>query len=342
MNWNFGDTSVVILGAGFSVAATDGKVPLMRNFFDQLDENKFPRLSGFIADVVGPPASANVESVLLSLDQMCTSPAGVLADWASEWKSTSGIIYEELTTYTLGRLSPCEKIREDNWAAGILSNAGPATTVISMNYDTIAERVLSNRLGMRHSTRFPTCPHCKMRRLLESACSCEGRHEITEEDWKGSLIKPHGSVAWKRCLNSECCSYECLVAHPQCVPFEPCDCPYCDTNCAPVMVMPTMSKNLESLPEIAVMWQAARKAISDAETIVLFGFSLPQSDALLAGMIRKSICTGRKLRSVAAIDLYPDPILERFSQCVPDDMTVTAFPFPVVSGETPSWLRKVA
>jgi hypothetical protein len=338
MDWQIQTTSVVILGAGFSVAATDGRLPLMRTFFDQLDAGEFSLLHDFVAAVVGNPKEANVESVLLTLDQIRTSPRGVLEGWADHWKDNSAGINRQLAAYTLSRLKPCLDIEEDNWAANLLADCGTDTTVISMNYDNIAERIASCRVGLTHGDINPTCPHCKMRRLLSKGCSCLGKQEISDSDWRGALVKPHGSIAWKRCLNPKCCSYECLVADAQCMPFEPCDCPSCNEKCGPVLVMPTMSKNLGDTPEIGVMWQAARKAIADAESLLLFGFSMPTSDELLMQMIRTSIYSNRKLRRVASIDLDPAAVLERFKRCVPADFAVEAKRFPVVAGITPEWL----
>ncbi|HBE68771.1 MAG TPA: hypothetical protein DDW52_11550 [Planctomycetaceae bacterium] len=36
--WDFENTSLVVLGAGFSFAATDGGTPLMKGYFDRLDK----------------------------------------------------------------------------------------------------------------------------------------------------------------------------------------------------------------------------------------------------------------------------------------------------------------
>ena len=71
------DTSVAILGAGFSVAATDCQLPLMQTFFDRLRNDAFPELYSFVQSVAGSVESANVEEVLLALDQIQTSPHGV-------------------------------------------------------------------------------------------------------------------------------------------------------------------------------------------------------------------------------------------------------------------------
>ena len=339
MDWRMDETSVVIVGAGFSVAATNGALPLMRDYFDRLSRPRQSLLHDFVGSLAPDVATANVERVLLSLDQIRTSPDGVLDGWANQWKVQISELQRQLADYTLERLGDSPQIAGDNWAAQLVADCGPRTTVISMNYDNIAEMILSNRQGLRHGLRSPTCPHCKMRQLLISACSCEGRSAIRESDWRGAVIKPHGSIAWKRCLNKACCSYECLVADEQCQPFKPCGCPVCKQACGPVLVMPTMSKNLSDTPEIGVMWQAARLAIAEAESILFFGFSMPSSDELLLQMIRQAIHQGRKLRRVASIDLDPEAVLTRFEACIPSDQQVSVMPLRVVPAETPHWLR---
>ena len=101
MEWRTDATSVVILGAGFSVAATNGALPLMRNYFDRLDESRFGLLYEFVDSVAADVATANVERVLLSLDQIRTSPDEVLKGWADEWKANTPALQRELSHYTL-------------------------------------------------------------------------------------------------------------------------------------------------------------------------------------------------------------------------------------------------
>ena len=336
--WDMSEVSVVILGAGFSNAATDGQMPLMSNYFADIDVSQFSLLSEFINTVAGDSRTANVETVLLALDQIRTSPKSVLSGWAEEWHSRQAELNLQLTQYTLARLSVSLTYEADNWAANVLAQCGPNTTVISMNYDNLAERILSNRKGIVHHGPDRNCPHCRMRDLLQHACSCAGKHEIDDETWRGALIKPHGSVAWRRCINASCCSYECLVADERCRPFQPCNCPNCEHRCSPVMVMPTMSKNLNDIPEIGVMWQAARHALADAESILIFGFSLPNSDELLTQMIRNSIHCQKRLKRLGVIDFDPDAVIDRFKRCVPGDCDVYATPIAVSGTQPPDWL----
>lgn len=103
------------------------------------------------------------------------------------------------------------------------------------------------------------------------------------------------------------------------------------------MIMPTMSKHLDEIREISTMWNAARMAIADAESIVIFGFSMPTSDMLLIEMLRSAIHASRMLRRVAVIDLDPDSVMERFEQCIPNDLKVEYSPFMVTPGISPDW-----
>ena len=343
MDWDMQTTSVVIVGAGFSAAASDGKMPLMTGFFDQLSKEHFSELFDFVTEVgcscrCPTIAQANVESVLTSLDQMRTAPARALRGTLAKFRGAFAAIQAQLTSYTLNRLKLGSCVEADNWAAQLLASCGFATTVVSMNYDNLAETILSNRDGIHHGNRNPNCPHCRMRLLLSDACSCNLKSDELGDLWKGAILKPHGSVAWRRCLNAKCCNHECLVADQHCRPFEPCKCNYCQTECAPVMVLPTMSKNLNEIREIAVMWEAVYEAIKDAESLLLFGFSLPKSDELLTQTIRSAVNERRKLKRVASIALDPENVLQRFEDCLPPGMNVDATAFPVKVGFDPIWL----
>jgi hypothetical protein len=345
MDWCVNSTSVVIVGAGFSAAATDGSLPLMTGYFDRLRKEDFPELYEFVREVGCNRTclrieDANVERVLITVDQIRTASPAFLRGWLGHWKEKLSQLREQLSLYTLSRLSAALELDPNNWAVRILAECGLRTTVISMNYDNIAERILSNRDGVTHGDYFPTCPHCKMRLLLERACSCAGKSSMTENSWRGALIKLHGSIAWKRCLHEDCCSFDCLVANEQCEPFEPCQCPNCGFDCGPALVMPTMSKSLEDLEWLSTMWQAATLALRNAESLLIFGFSFPTSDELLVQLVRSSCETGGKLKRIAAIDLDPERILDRFQSCLPIGYDVETAAFPVLKGESPIWLQE--
>ena len=316
----------------------------MTGFFDRLHETTFPELFGFVKgvgcnNVCKCVEEANVERVLIALDQIRSSPESLLPGWFDSWKTNVAAIDDQFCRYTLSRLRE-SGISQGNWAADLLARCGPETTIISMNYDNIAERVLSGRAAMIHGSDRPTCPHCKMRLILERACSCSSRVQFVDNTWRGALIKLHGSIAWRRCVNRDCCLYQCLVADQHCRPFDPCQCTNCGANCAPVLVMPTMRKNLMELPEISTMWRAAQLAFQKAESLLMFGFSLPASDEILIQLIRSACNSEHSLKRVASIDLDPESVLNRFASMLPTGYEVETVALPVERGRVPDWLDR--
>lgn len=342
--------SVVVLGAGFSTASTDGEMPLMRTYFDRLRVDHYPLLHEYVAASSPSVATANVEQVLVCLEQLRRSPDRAICGWGEKFKHNADQIESELGSYTLSRLAGSLEVSEDNWAAELLYRCHSEATIISLNYDNIAERVLSVRPNLNHwcneSDLWPVCPpscaHCKMRLILRRACSCDGHFELEDGIWNGACIKLHGSIAWKRCLSPDCCSFQCIVADVKCQPYKPHKCPNCRSDCAPVLVMPSMSKRLDETPEIHIMWKAAEHAIAEAESILLFGFSFPLSDQLFIQLIRSQVGTRRRLKQVGVIDLAPEQVIGRIKECVPSDLNVEYSCYKVVPGEVPEWSKVTA
>lgn len=324
-------TSVAILGAGFSRTASFDTLPLMQDFFVGLDANRYRELAFFVETASRQAGSANVEELLVLLDQIQHASPTMFDHWSHDWYADSAVIQRQLEDYVISRLH--RRFFPVNWALEIVRSFKSSVTTISMNYDTLAERVLSNRPGLRHRTPNTNCPHCRMRQLLQCACNCDDRRDLEQCDWQGALIKLHGSIAWMRCGNRDCCLHECLVADEHCGQFSQTICPNCAVACRPVIVMPTMSKRLNEIPQIKVMWDAARGALKAAHRILLFGFSLPKSDGLLTMMLRESFALNSQLKHIACIDLYPVPVLERIQRCVPEGVDVHYHPLQVVRGQ---------
>jgi len=115
-DWDLSTVDVVILGAGFSAACTDGRMPLMGNFFSGIEERQYPLLCGFIREAEGVLATANVENVLLLLEQMRKSPDKLLHGWGENWGSECRNIERQLTKYILCRLKSSLHVAPKNCA----------------------------------------------------------------------------------------------------------------------------------------------------------------------------------------------------------------------------------
>lgn len=103
---------------------------------------------------------------------------------------------------------------------------------------------------------------------------------------------------------------------------------------------PTRLKSFEKLDQLKRMWTAAGAALSSAETAVIFGFSVPDSDDHIVELLKHTIGTHGKLKHLAIIDVDPEGPFERLSRSVPMNSNVETTFFKVPDdGSVPTWFR---
>ncbi len=330
------NTAVYLLGAGFSACITGGQLPLMAGFFDNLSPEEFPTLYDFVHAYGGDVAMANVEKVIGWLDQLSEAPLTDAGD-ADKWRRDEPEIRLQLGHYTLKRLYPAN-FQPDHWGVCVLASADEQTTVITTNYDNLAERILSNKISATHGGSNPNCHHCRMRRILLHDCECNESSPGAQPDWRGSVLKLHGSIAWKTCSNRLCRQFRCLVAECDCRPTDDFQCPCCGKKCESVLVLPSQHKHYKQYPHLSRIWDSAQKALLDAKWWLVFGFSLPDSDHWVQWLIRKALASGRVER-ISIIDINPESVARRFKQLQATGSAVNVETFTVPSGDShPTWL----
>jgi hypothetical protein len=330
--------SVIWLGAGFSRCATEGKAPLMRDFFADIDESRFSHLYRYLSARCNPVHAANVEEVLLAVEQMedCPLPPRLRHSILSAQNPKT--VRHELERYSIERLSFGE-IDSEHWAAEFLAEADHRTTVITTNYDTVAELILSNRTGAVHCGVTATCHHCNMRAILAEDCNCDANSAPPVVGGRNApLLKLHGSIAWHVCRNAACSITDCLIARCNCQPCASPRCTCCGDSCKPVLVLPSMKKTFSSYPQLGRMWERAHAAVKGARTFAVFGFSFPQSDCLICDVVRDAFNSSDTLNDVIVIDVDPSRIAERIVSLLPQrrDVTVVLCPVPR-DGTIPNW-----
>jgi NAD-dependent SIR2 family protein deacetylase len=221
-----------------------------------------------------------------------------------------------------------------------LANASSSTTVITTNYDNLAERVLSSRKGLRHRSANTNCHHCKLCAILNDECSCGGS-QSSESAWRGSLLKLHGSISWRRCRDSTCSSGECLIPDQHCRPFEDEACPSCGGKCGPVLVPPSMLKTFDRFRGLKQVWNSAFRALSQASSVMFWGFSFPPSDILIRQMVKSAFASNRRKIDFSVIDIDPEKpatiLQDLLSDDHHDESTITLYEVPD-DGTKPTWL----
>jgi hypothetical protein len=337
MDWDLAQTDVVFLGAGFSRAVTE-RAPLISDFFADFDEDRHWQLAKFLRDSFGDPKTCNVEAALHKLHQLTCAPLGGIDSFLDECRARHNAIRGEFDQYVLHRLRNLP-IPEDSWAGLLLLECSAQTTVVTANYDTIGERLLSSRATV-HQCGATDCHHCKMCAILRAECGCSTQSwTIDAANWKGSLLKIHGSIAWRMCTNISCSGATCLLPDEHCRPFKSEPCPCCGQRCSPALVPPSKLKTFEKLQQLQRMWTAAGTALRQAESVLFFGFSVPEADEHVVELIRRTMGKSDKLRRIAVVDVAPDGPASRLRRCLrkPGQVEIETYTVPA-DRSAPAWL----
>lgn len=325
---------VLWLGAGFSHCVTNGQLPLMSGFFDCLAAKKHPALCSFIGSLTWQNPS--IEVVMAELEAAEDIPVSGDAgkDLGCELDFTT--IRAELNHYCISRLC-ADEVEVNDWAWDFLVRVGRGATVITTNYDNVAERILSNISHCNHGVSGTDCPHCKMCAILEDRCACDARMTVRKDEWRGSILKLHGSVAWKVCRNQSCASFGCILPDAHCRPVRDQVCRCCGGRADPVLVLPSPSKRYGEFPAIHRMWDGACSALKHATQIVIFGYSFPQTDKAIARLFEGELRKSRQLRDVCVVDLEPHAVAERFRSTASPRSRVSIDYLAVPERGAPEW-----
>ena len=121
-----------------------------------------------------------------------------LDGWADKWKANSDLLRRELMRYILQRLKHSADISEGNWAANVLAGCGRTTTVISLNYDNIAERILSAVVHVQNAT---------LRRVHTARCANFLKRHVAVQVARRSprtTVRLSHKATWINCLETLC------------------------------------------------------------------------------------------------------------------------------------------
>lgn len=255
-------------GTPVPVAAQFGKV---LNDIDRCWASKYPSLVKVVDHLGLPLADWGLEPVWTCVDYYAKLSKAILG--ADDWPGVSRELKKALLQVYGKRCDlAAEKLTvNDSYTLGhVLKNElKPGDALVSFNYDTIVER-LARRFG--HTMR-PVCTHKKRGGIM--------------------LAKPHGSTSWIM----ELCSRRVISASDDGGPLldslTPKD---VDQKREPLLLgaVPIKSELIrevqaftgisngrswfEVFDTITQQWSAVVKAILDAHTIVVVGYSFPRED----------------------------------------------------------------
>lgn len=325
-------TRVLWIGAGFSHAVTRGATPLTAAFFDRAHQFDLPDLNKAL-DRLG---TRDLVELARRLEQEVHLPISRSRRSRMDVCQDTDAVRRQVEAYAVRRLANAP-IFVDHWAVDLLVANSAHTTVITTNYDTITEQILSGICGISHSSPTATCHHCRSHYPLWHECACGSDPGAREDWWRASLIKLHGSIAWRYCSNIDCDQFGCIRPDPTCRALAEPSCCRCSDPQRPVIV--TQARDYDTYPRLQRLWDGALDAISSATELVVFCASLSPTDGGLAPLLAQS----KSLEMVAIVDPKPKAVAGNIEAIRGGQLPacVELYEMPI-DGSRPEWLTELS
>jgi len=306
--------TIYILGAGSSIGHSNNVFPSINQFFSKAKERGFYNNNGFYQlykyvckyfgeDIKTSEALVNIEDVLSNIEidiEKNSSPELLLTK-----KETLNLIRKLLN-----------ELSEDVLQERIINNGEydllkhrifdtnkeeskakkNSSTIITYNWDVMFDDLLG-RKSLLDKSEKNTCVDYRYNDLYHDY-SAKGEGTLggislkapypnhNRNQNKGYYIKLHGSIDWFYCSNESCRVYNKVfpVLHPE----EGLFCSYCHEYVNCMIVPPMINKAYRQYPIIRTLWNLAYKEISVANTIVIWGYSLPPTDYYSKWLLRQA------------------------------------------------------
>ena len=286
--------TVFVLGSGFSKAVGDA-MPTVRELGLAFDFEALPGRAG-----VYRPLRDDPEALLtyLASPHPWKSPEDRLTD-----RAAFVALVRQLARLLREREAGACAAPPPDWALRLVrawADQGPDTTVVTLNYDTMVERLAWQARGaqLRESRlyRLPLA-HLGQRTTAVGTDAPQGAFR---------LLKLHGSVNWYAQESEHARGIEQVFYVPvdSASPLSDAEA-YRDqleinrADLVPLIIPPVADKGGYYDSQIVrVQWRAFAQALESADEVVFIGYSLPPSDLTMRLFLRTRRWAGRRARLV--------------------------------------------
>lgn len=337
-------STAVFLGAGFSAAAG---LPLAGSMFDsgalpphrKTEETWLEATrEGFKIWRLDNP-DCSVEEWLLSIYSAQTSDLFGELQFSDNWKSALSFLLRNLAEvakpdtepyyYGISRYA-CHPNHCTFWE---LIKRAQACTIVTTNYDILIERALHAKHPDGSTSpefNYGGFPYpFSVRKMVNISAPPNKRSVPVQLGSKYNVYKLHGSLNW---------AFEHHQTNMKCHDDVRAVFRTTDQVGAPALIPPLPEKEL---PEaFATIWNQASRALREARSLVVCGYSLPPYDHHMRKWLTSTFSTSG-LRRVAILDPYSVEIAQRWTQVLPSNCKITpmsALPLSAENGELERFL----
>lgn len=278
----------VIIGAGASIDSSGGSLPGAKNFIECIRSH--PTLRYILDDpdirkvfTSFAPISLDDPRALKRFDKINIEDLFTLASLEQEMDPSDKRLWllTELIRKTIETCS-AQVQPGGNYEHFVKDFLNGETSVITYNWDTLLDRELLDYCppGAQEGPKNPSL-HWEYRRIctaevLGTYSGLDRPPPTSKVQPKPAYLKLHGSVDSVYCKNQYCRNFM--------MPFRVTEsggdhfCADCFEKVVPFLVPPVQNKPIRQFPHIRRAWMLASKILSQAEEVVIWGYSLPETD----------------------------------------------------------------
>lgn len=303
---------IYILGAGASKGHTNGDFPTIYEFFKVANKLNILTVNGKKLKIeykdLGEYISENFNLNILKQDINIEEVMTNLEIDIEKSDSYELIILRNkiisIIRNTLNKLSEksfCEDSEYNIFYKMINNN----DTILTYNWDILLDNILGREIVVPDYSRIDEAEksgkqqYKNMWEKLTAVRDLKWHTEIPYVNYQseGYYLKLHGSIDWAYCTNRDCGSYSKVFAVDRL--NEKHYCFECGSEVQYLIVPPVLNKNFRNIPFMKKVWNFARNEMSNADEIVIWGYSLPPTDFYSKWLFRQS---KEKLKSVSIIN----------------------------------------
>jgi hypothetical protein len=273
--------TVYVLGAGASIDVSSGAVPGIRGLFAAavrhhvLAPDRYPGLlhyarERFNVDLWSPENTTDAEELLTSLEfdyELTDSPRYAVAKQQAI----------DALSRTIRQVQSVEKPHFTT----LVRLLQPYDSIVTFNWDTMCDT------AAERTPQFQTMLNDVLGYSKWNPENMGPELPLPYRDYApGLYIKAHGSVDWFRCTNKICPLHGNSYRITQ--PRDDLVCKHCHEEVTVHIVPPVTNKRIVDDPPVRRAWALARRELLNAESVVIWGYSMPPSDFAARWLLRQA------------------------------------------------------
>ena len=190
-----------------------------------------------------------------------------------------------------------DSAREYEW---LVSHLGTRDTIITFNWDVLLDNALGRKLILKDRQGEAKNQEALTGHYWNFILGLSGWGEMTvaqmapppphtTRQWDGEtgyFLKAHGSIDWFYCGNQLCRSFG--SAYPVWDTRKQWYCGSCHETMQLLLVPPTLNKGIRDFSILRRIWNVAARELAIATEVLVWGYSLPQTDFFSDWLLRQA------------------------------------------------------